>query len=334
MFISDFAALLKAKAASRGDDTQFIREAGLPGQPYALQTISKLAVPSTPLSELGDYRALVAEWAQSLSAESVFFRLYDGLGKRMGFYIPVNALTLDISGYLKGEGLPIPVSLLQLSRRFLSPQRAAALIVTSDEFAQAREPSVAAGIEAELRTALVRAVDGIFLAGLVDSATPVFAATGTSPQHALADLRTLLNAINTVGNPASGMMFAMSVGTANALSVLSTGGGMLFPGLSPTGGELLGLPAIVTDRLTAGDLMLLRGADIAVAFSGIEIDTSRQASLQLADDPAGTAATMASLWQNGASATRAVAGFNYDRLKDNAAGVLTGSNSYVSEASA
>ena len=61
----------------------------------------------------------------------------------------------------------------------------------------------------------------------------------------MADLRGLLNTVNLTG--AGRLYWLMRPTVANLMAtLLATNGNQLFPGMTPLGGEMLGLPALVS----------------------------------------------------------------------------------------
>jgi len=90
-----------------------------------------------------------------------------------------------------------------------------------------------------------------------------------------------------------------------------------FPGLSVTGGTFVGLPVIVSEYATqVGDstgspLILLNSNEIFLADDGqVVIDASREASIEMLDNPTnnsatGTPTTSVSMWQTNSVALRA-----------------------------
>src|SRR5207253_3915903 len=131
--------------------------------------------------------------------------------------------------------------------------------------------------ERELRSSVGTAVDSKFMA-LVLAGLSGSAATA----DVLADLRTLLNAVSLKrGQPY--FIAASDVAKMLATAKASSGGERLFEDTSPTGGELIGLPMLVSDGVANGTLTLLNAGQMAVAFEGIFFDTARAASLEMVD---------------------------------------------------
>jgi hypothetical protein len=111
-----------------------------------------------------------------------------------------------------------------------------------------------------------------------------------------------------VGNNLSvaGAFWLMSETTAIDLGgVTNLAGAAAFPGITPEGGTLAGLPAFTSQAIPANVVLLIKGDEIFLGDEGgIEVSISDQASIVMDDAPAqdattGTAGTanVVSLWQ-------------------------------------
>jgi hypothetical protein len=124
----------------------------------------------------------------------------------------------------------------------------------------------------------------------------------------------------------------MSANTALALSLMVNPLGQReFPGIGMNGGTFEGMPAIVSEY--AGPLLILVNAsDIYLADEGgIQIDLSREASLQMDTAPTQnsttpTATAMVSMFQTNSVAFRAERTINWARRRPTSVAYLTGVN--------
>ena len=108
----------------------------------------------------------------------------------------------------------------------------------------------------------------------------------------------------------------------------------MFPGLTPVGGLLDGVPLLASDQATAGTLTLFDAAQIAVAAAEISLDRSDAATLQIdsaPDSPPAAATPYVSLWQQNMSALRSERALALERLRTTA--VAQVSNFYGGSAS-
>ncbi|MDV3143285.1 MAG: phage major capsid protein [Sweet potato little leaf phytoplasma] len=118
-----------------------------------------------------------------------------------------------------------------------------------------------------------------------------------------------------------------------------------FPGITMTGGTFFGLPVIVSEYVptaydpdgagaaVAGSVVALVNAqDIYFADDGdVSVDMSREASLEMADNPSHdadtpTGASLVSLWQTNAVGFRAERALNWKKRRPSAVAALASVN--------
>ena len=141
----------------------------------------------------------------------------------------------------------------------------------------------------------------------------------------MADLRGLLNTVNLTG---AGRLYWLCARTSPiSTTLLATNGNQLFPGMTPLGGEMLGLPALVSRAVpnvggspATDSLLLIDAAQIAADAAQIEIDMSNQAALAMDSAPGmnalvGTGASTVSLFQSNCTALMAKVWFGAARLR-------------------
>ena len=92
-----------------------------------------------------------------------------------------------------------------------------------------------------------------------------------------------------------------------------------FPGMTPTGGEILGVPVVVSDAAQPGSLALFDASGFIANEGAIAVDRSEGGALQMRTDPTQAAATMVPLFQNHLIALRVISAFGLRRMRDNAA---------------
>jgi hypothetical protein len=98
-----------------------------------------------------------------------------------------------------------------------------------------------------------------------------------------------------------------------------------------TGGTFNGMPVIVSDYIPAGTVVLANASDIYLADEGgIQVDMSREASLEMADNPAHESTTptgatsLVSMFQTNSVAFRVERFINWARRRPSAVAILTG----------
>jgi hypothetical protein len=94
------------------------------------------------------------------------------------------------------------------------------------------------------------------------------------------------------------------------------------------GGEILGVPLLVSDGMSSGKILLVDASNVAVAERPIELRSSEEAALEMADDPSGasdtpTAANLVSLYQVNALALLAERQCGLKLLRVTAAATLS-----------
>jgi hypothetical protein len=321
---SDLGVVVKTLLAARGNLSVASSIAEARKSSPRIPRILKAAVGAGSMSDasygevLGDWRISSNAFFGSLRNRSIFFRLLDSGFARVPLRIPLGVVVAGATAWSRGEGKPIPVSKLTLDTPTLEPTTAAALIVVTDEVARSMEESSYSLVNTELRGAVSDVVDQAFFATVMLGVTPLTAGDGPVEEgHVLQ----MLQSVNSSG--AGTLLWAMSPDVANGFSLQ----GDPFKGMTPLGGELLGLPAMVSAAIPAGTLRLINAASVAANADGIELDVSNQASIQLDDAPtnesaAPTASELVSLFQTNSVAMRVVVSFGVDKIRGNAVAEL------------
>ena len=146
----------------------------------------------------------------------------------------------------------------------------------------------------------------------------------------IADLRTALLAVNTVG--AAKLYWVAAPDVAKKASTLAdTAGGDAFAAMSATGGELANLPAIVSSGVPAGSLYLIDASGIVADGGPVTVTATGQADVLMDTAPVmssavPTAAQMVNMFQTNSTALKANAWFGAEVLRDDAVAVVTGIN--------
>ncbi len=243
--------------ASRGlasDGADFLAVNRAPEQ---AQRIFKTAVGAATSADLGADGIGIGIWAtDSLRTKSVFYRLLDDNAfTRVPLFTQIAFATSTATGATVAEGAPIPVSKIVVDKLILQPANAVALCVFTDELLKNVTPAGQSFFNKELATAVSDAVDAKFLSLVASGATST-ASAGVSASNAWHDLRTALLSLSTSG--ASKLYWVASVDVAKKASTLAdTAGGAAFAAMSPSGGELCNLPALVASGVPAGSLYLI-----------------------------------------------------------------------------
>jgi len=223
----------------------------------------------------------------------------------------------------------IPVSGGSLFGKQLAPRKTASLQAFSNELLETLDVKSINQLNRAIARAHTRALDKILFSEIVAHAgTEMIPATSAI----LDDLKSALDYVSS--DEGSGRFFWVGKPSiANKLSTMeATGGNRLFPELSPNGGELLNLPFVVTASAletdsSGGKLLLIDAGRIAANFASLQIDSGREAAIQLVNNPSGAPADLVSMWQIGATAIRSTLEFGFEILAPDAdpmAAIITG----------
>jgi HK97 family phage major capsid protein len=271
------------------------------------------------------YQAVATGFLESLRPLSAFDRMLgDGAMRRVPLKTRLAVSSIAAVGAEVGEWQAVPVSSLAVAGPGLNPRKVQALIAVTNEVLDGAGTAGAALLARELRAGVASASDGAFLAGLVTTST----ATITGTASPLADLGAALETVNisATGKP----YLVVDVHTANRLATkATTGGDQAFPGMTPSGGELAGVPVLVSDQAPAADsngyaAMLIDASAIVGDSDTVAVDASEQAALQLLTDPAGGAQPMVSMFQTNSTALLATRWFGFELIRSSGVAVVTG----------
>ncbi|UIY26044.1 phage major capsid protein [Rhizobium leguminosarum] len=226
-------------------------------------------------------------------------------------------VSASATAWIVGEGDPKPLSRLTLSNPALVPKKAVALIVVTDEIARDTSAAGQSLISQELRAAVADTVDEAFFDTIMPGASSN-PSSGSDQLSMVADLRGLLGSVNTTGVGGS-LFWTMSVDVGNRVALINDGKGAM----SPTGGEFLNLPALVSGAIPAGTLRLVNASAIAANADSISLDASGQVSIHMRDDPDAEAA-LVSMFQSNGVALKAEVSFGVEKTRADAVAEITG----------
>jgi HK97 family phage major capsid protein/HK97 family phage prohead protease len=211
-----------------------------------------------------------------------------------------------------GQNQPKPVTNAQYASAGLTFAKASGIIVITEELARLSTPSAEASVRDEMIRGCVQFLDAQFVDSTVAAVAGVnpasitngvtgAAASAATPAAFKTDIAARIAALMTAGYPPSELVILMSETVAFNMSMaLNNNGGPSFPGLTPTGGSLFGIPVVASQSVGA-QIVVAHGPSLLVADEDvIEIDVSRQAAIQMdsaPDNPPVAASVMTSLWQ-------------------------------------
>ncbi len=323
----DIPSIAKALLASKSGPLAVMEGAQFRAlSPRAQRIIQKAAVSGGTFGDvdfgdvLGDWRIAKSAFFASLRSRSVFFRLLDSGFRKVPLHTHLGVVTANATGWIVGEGAPTPLTAIKFAKPMLQPWKAAALMVVTDEVARSMNDGAMETVNTELRGAVSDVTDAKFFSLVIDGDTPTFASSGADQASILADLKKLLDAVNTHG---TGLLaWAMSPDVANG--AVTSGIDAIAKNMTPLGGEMLGLPALVSNTVTAGTLRLINAGAIAANADEIYLDASGEADVQMVDNPSvGASSVLVSMFQTNNVSLKAIVSFGAERTRDNAVAELT-----------
>lgn len=327
---ADFVKLATALARGRGNAADAAARAAANGSPREVVDVLKAAGAGAVFdADLAPYQPLASAFLASLNHSGAFDALRSDmqpapLHSRFGLLVNVAA------GSDTEIGHAAPVSQLGFAAGSLDIMKVAAISVLSEELLNF---SAAEGVIGNsLRAATAYATDSVFVGDLIASATSI-TATGLDAAGAAYDMRRLLDLIHT-GN-ASRLHVVMGPTTAKRVATLTTSTGALaHPGMSPTGGTFMGMPAHVSDHALT-NVFAVDASGYVGGADDVELKASRHADVLMNTEPnmaiatgspptTATAAQLTSMFQTNSVALMALRRFGFQKIRADAAAKLTG----------
>jgi HK97 family phage major capsid protein len=244
--------------------------------------------------------------------------------RRVPLLVRLIGATDGTTAYWVGEGGAVPVSSAAFSEDTLRPLKVAALAVITEELLKSSDPDAEAVIREDLIAAMAEAIDLTFLdpanAGVADlkpasvtnGLTPI---VSTNPADDLAALIALFD---------GDLTNAYLIGSPETLARLSSADR---PNVGARGGSIAGIPAIAS-KVAVDTLALIDASAIALGEAEVELKVSREATIEMADNPTNnsvtpTATNHVSLWQANAAGVLTTKAINW-RMGRPGAAIVTG----------
>ncbi|WP_421952114.1 phage major capsid protein [Pelagibacterium sp.] len=327
-----FAAWAKSLALANGNTDEALGYAERSGAPSrVLNIIGSKAYAGhtgdTGLAGLADVRAITSTFVSSLRNRSAFYTLLDGnMMIRLPLRTRLSGTTANATAFAAGEGAAVPVSNFQVQGDLIRGQKANGLITMTMEMLKSAGTSGEAFITRELRRVVASVVDKQFFASVIDGDTPTFTAT----DDPMDDVRKLADAVG--GTAESRLVWVLAPNVLRkAATAVSVTGQRVFPELGLQGGTILDVPAMASDALDDGEMILVDGMGIGGDNEAITLEASNDTSIQFVAEPTNdsdtpTATELVSMFQTNSVAILATAWFGVARLagRDNALAKLTG----------
>ena len=304
-------------------------------------TVSGTAMADLVLTEGGAF----ADFADFLRPQTVVGKF--GQGDIPGFTrVPFNTAlgiqTLAGNGYWVGEGKPKPLTAFNVDKTTLAPLKCANIVVLTEELLRNASYSAETLVRNEMVNALIALIDGDFLdptnsgtsgskPASITNGAPHGAASGTGDADDIrADLRSLLNEFITANSDGQIVLVMRSTDALAAGMMVNALGQAEFPGINARGGQIASLPIITSQAAPSGTVIAVQPSEIYFADDGgFMVDVSREASLQMLDNPTNdtvtpTATSLVSLWQTNSVGFRAERILNWAKRRATAVSYVSG----------
>ena len=335
---TDFVRMLicRGKSLLTGQPPDQIAATQYPDNPR-VSAHFKTAVPAATTTD-ADYlgplvypNTLASEFIEYLRPMTIIGRV-PGL-RRVPFNVRIIGQTSGASASWVGQGGNKPVTKFAVEATTLTWAKIAAIAVFSDELFRFSSPSAEALIRDELARAIVARMDLDFIDPSKAVAANVSPASitnglvagtpsGTDAAAVRADVNTLLATFLADNQSITGAVWIMPNTLALQLSLMRNPLGQPeFPSVSVSGGTFEGLPVIASQYAAIGsppnNLVILANApEIFLSDDGgVSIDVSREASIEMSDDPDNESGTVVNMFQSNQIAIRAERYINWAKRR-------------------
>jgi len=300
---------------------------------------------STWAAPLVQYQNMASEFIDYLRPLTIIGRM-NGF-RRVPFKVKVPRQTGGASVNWVGEGKVKPLSALAFDSLTLDFAKVAGIVPLTEELVRFSSPAAEELVRSDLASAIAQFIDAEFIdpsnaATDVSPASVTYGvsavtATGTTAAAFRADVKSMFAAMLAANQQVTAGYWVMTQTQALALSLMQNSLGQPeFPGITMTGGTLLGFPVITSENLPASTgspadgypiIFVMPGEILLADDGGVSIDMSREASLQMESTPDSpwTATTVTvNLWQHNMVAIKAERYINWKPRRSTASGIIAG----------
>jgi HK97 family phage major capsid protein len=263
-----------------------------------------------------------ADFAEYLRPQTIVGKLNL---RKVPFDTALGISTSAGAGYWVGEGQPKPLTAFNFDKTTLTPLKCANIVVLTQELLM-RESANAEVMVRDSGTSNVKPAS-------IANGAPHSAASGTGDADDVrTDLRSLINEFVAANQQGGEIVLVMRATDALGASMMVNALGQAeFPNISMGGGSLFpGLSVITSQTVPAGTVIALQPSEIFLADDGgFKVDASKEASLQMLDNPTnasadGTATSMVSMFQTNSVAFLCERIINWKKRRTTAVAYLTG----------
>jgi HK97 family phage major capsid protein len=289
-------------------------------------------------SQLAPVQNLASEFVELLRPRTI-------LGRIPGFRnVPFNVLiprqTAGTEGDWVGEGARKPVGRLTVDNIEFKFTKIAKIVAITEELARFSNPSAEARVREDLiegiqvrmdRTFVdpsVTASAGIRPASIFNGAdTAAAAGTGTIA-NIITDVKAAMATFVAAELPTDQVVILTTPTLAVGASLMRTTlDAPAFPGMTPSGGNLLGFPVYVSSLVPSGYVEFFIPGEVLLADDGqANVDVSNQATLIMDDGNSPSATNSVNLWQENKIGIRAERFVNWMKRRDDSTYYITAAN--------
>ena len=254
------------------------------------------------------------------------------LARRVPFNVELPRLGATPRGTWTGQGSPIRVVNPGVDTVSLPRRKVAAILVVTDELAQAGGDLARAIFERILTDAATAALDAALLDPALAEADTVNPASLThgvpaetaGGRDADAVTAAVAAALDALSSDLNGLAFVTTPRVALFLARLRfPSGERAFPEAGAGGGAIHGAPLLVSPAAPAGQLTALDGERVAYALDAPDLASAQHAILQMDDDPSGGPGERVSLWGANSQGVRVIVPA-YWTVEPGAVAIVTG----------
>lgn len=345
-----FARLARVKAlAFTGQvngfrDETSVAKAVYPHDDRLIASITKTGVSAaSTLSDtwagnlINDGGAAFADFVEYLRPRSLLGQIGPRL-RRLPFDLSLLVQSSAGTGKWTKEGNSNGLTKWSYTKTKMEPLKVAAIAVATKEMLMRASVAADAFLRDELARAVGATIDTTFIdpavaavtdtspAGVLNGVSATTLSAGGSLANIRADIATMAQAL-VAGNQSLENAFWIvpeTVAVSLAMAVNEVGA-QAFPGMTPTGGTIFGLPVFTSNYAgtdsTGSVVALIKGDEIFLGDEGgLQVSMSDQASLVMDDSPSSnsttpTAAQVVSLWQTNSVAFLVERFINWQRRR-------------------
>lgn len=318
-----------------------------PGDETLVKSIQKAAVPAASTGSvtwagnlINEGGAAFADFVEYLRERSLYGQISDRF-RRLPFDAPVLVQSSGGTAQWVKEGDAKPLTQWTYTRAKLTPLKVAAIAAATKETLMRASVNADAFLRDELARAVNARIDGTLIstaaavqdespAGLLNGTPPLTLSGDGSVAGIRCDIAQFLKELVGDNLSVSGAFWVMPETVAIDLSLATNEvGAPAFPGITPNGGTLAGLPVFTSQYVPIDSdgpvVALIKGDEIFLGDEGgIQVSVSDQASLLMDNAPTMDSTTptgsnsMVSMWQTNSVAFLVERFINWQKRRDSA----------------